>query len=141
VETESEFRKWSNASNWPNNTLPKEGDYVEIKSGWKMILDVKETPVFTMVTVNGLLYFSDEMDVHLQAFHILVRAGELHIGNETRPHPKNALITLHGLKTEDFNQYPNSVELGNKVLANVGLVKMFGQKRAQKMTRLTAEAF
>jgi len=102
-ETESDFRLWSNTTNWPNNELPKEGDYVEIPSGWKMLLDIAETPIFTMVTINGELHFSDDLDVHLQAFHILVRAGELHIGNETKPHTRNALITLHGLKTEDFN--------------------------------------
>jgi len=65
VETESDFRKWSNTSNWPNNELPKAGDHVEIKSGWKMILDIEETPIFTMVTINGELHFSEKMDVHL----------------------------------------------------------------------------
>lgn len=86
VETESEFRYWSDVKNWPNETLPKEGDDVHVLSGWKMILDIPETPKIKLLRVNGLLIFSDEMDVHLKAKHVFVRAGELHIGNETNPY-------------------------------------------------------
>jgi hypothetical protein len=46
---------WSDHSNWPNETLPVEGDDVEIKSGWNMILDIEETPVFENITINGRL--------------------------------------------------------------------------------------
>jgi hypothetical protein len=45
VETESEFRYWSDVSNWPNEELPKEGEDVHILSGWNMILDIEETPI------------------------------------------------------------------------------------------------
>jgi len=55
-----------------------------------MILDIEETPVFTMLTINGKLYFAGDKDVNLHAYHINVRAGELHIGSETAPHPRNA---------------------------------------------------
>jgi hypothetical protein len=36
--------------------------------------------------------------------------------------------------------YDNAIEAGNKLIANVGRIKMFGQPRAQKMTRLRAPA-
>jgi hypothetical protein len=98
VEAESEFRYWSDVKNWPNETLPIAGDNVHIVSGWKMILDIEETPIIELLRVNGILIFSDELDVHLQAKHIFVRAGELHIGNETNPYEHNAKITLYGEK-------------------------------------------
>jgi hypothetical protein len=80
------------------------------------------------------------MNVHIQAKHIFVRAGELHIGNETNPYQHNAKITLYGEKNAETIVYYNAIEAGNKVLANVGLVKMFGKPRTKKMTRLTQEA-
>jgi len=89
-EEEAEFRFWSDVKNWPNETLPAEGDTVEIMSGWKMILDIEEPPKFQTIHVNGILIFSDEIDIHLQAVNIWVRAGELHIGNETHPHQSKA---------------------------------------------------
>lgn len=85
-EEESEYRYWSDESNWPDEKLPEEGEDVHIESGWKMILDIEETPIFKLVRVNGLLIFSNETDVHLRAKHIFVRAGELQIGNETHPY-------------------------------------------------------
>jgi len=90
VEDEDTFRMWSNTSNWPNGQLPQAGEYVEIPSGWKMILDIAETPILQMLTVNGKLYFAGDKDVHLKAYHINVKVGELHIGTETEPHPRNA---------------------------------------------------
>jgi len=136
-EPEPEFRLWSDVKNWPNETLPKEGEDVHIMSGWKMILDLNVTPQFKLLRVNGILHFSDEMDVHLKAKHIFVRAGELHIGNETHPYQHNAQITLFGEKDQETVVYDNAIEAGNKLIANVNLIKMFGKKRTKKMTRLT----
>jgi hypothetical protein len=113
---------------------------VHILSGWNMILDIEETPILKLIRVNGILSFSEDMDVHLQAKHIYVRAGELHIGNETNPYQNNAKITLYGEKNEESIFYDNAIEGGNKVIANVGTVKMFGKSRTKKMTRLTQEA-
>jgi len=59
VEISDEFLYWSDASNWPGETLPVEGDDVEIVAGWNMILDLEETPVFNMITINGRLSFSN----------------------------------------------------------------------------------
>jgi hypothetical protein len=79
--------------------------------------------------VNGILIFSDEMDVHLRAKHIFVRAGELHIGNETHPYQHNGLITLFGEKNAEAIVYDNAIEAGNKLIANVNVVKMYGKQR------------
>jgi hypothetical protein len=93
-----------------------------------------------LIRVNGVLTFSEDMDVHLKAKHVFVRAGELHIGNETHPYEHSAKITLYGEKNAEAIVYDNAIEAGNKVLANVGTVKMFGQSRTTKMTRLHQEA-
>jgi hypothetical protein len=99
-ETESDVRKWSDAKNWPNETLPKEGDVVEIQPGWNMELDVNVTPIFDMLKVNGRLSFKRGMNITLNAKHIFVRAGELLIGNETHPFEDQATIMLHGRKRD-----------------------------------------
>jgi hypothetical protein len=90
--------------------------------------------------VNGVLIFSDEIDIHLQAINIYVRAGELHIGNETHPHQHNALITLLGEKEADTIVFDNGIEAGNKILINTNIVKMFGKSRTKNMARLHQEA-
>jgi hypothetical protein len=76
----------------------------------------------------------------LRAKHIFVRAGKFLIGNETHPFNNTATVTLHGEKNAETIVYDNAIEAGNKVIANVGTIKMFGKQRAQKMTRLTKEA-
>lgn len=41
---------WSDATNWPDDVLPVEGDYVEIETGWNMIYDIEgDSPLFDMV--------------------------------------------------------------------------------------------
>jgi len=46
VEDVSGDMYWSDASIWPDGELPKEGEDVEIQSGWNLILDIEETPIF-----------------------------------------------------------------------------------------------
>ena len=36
--------------------------------------------------------------------------------------------------------YENAVEAGNKLIANLGVMKMYGQPRKSRVTRLLAEA-
>lgn len=135
-EVEAEFRLWSDVTNWPNETLPVEGDTIEIVSGWKMILDIENPPKFHTMNINGILIFSDEMDIHLQCINMWVRAGELHIGNETHPHQHMAQITLLGEKEADSLVFDNAIESGNKVIVNTNLIKMFGKSRTINLARL-----
>jgi cell migration-inducing and hyaluronan-binding protein len=79
-------RMWSDASNWPNGQLPKDGDDVEINSAWNMIIDIAQTPIIRMLAVNGRLTFSDELDVELRARHVSIRGGELKIGTPYVPY-------------------------------------------------------
>jgi hypothetical protein len=48
---------------------------------------------------------------------------------------------LHGEKDNEAIVYDNAIEAGNKLIANVGKIFMFGQHRNGKMSRLNAECF
>jgi len=136
VTIEKTPRYWSKAASWTSKKVPLAGEDVVIEPGWNMVLDIAETPTFGMLTVNGRLTFKDTIDVHLHAKHIFVRAGELIIGSKDAPYEKNAQITLHGKKAAAAIAYDNAIEAGNKLIANVGLISMYGKPRKQKMTRL-----
>jgi hypothetical protein len=85
VELEEGQRLWSDPENW-GGTLPVEGDDVEVPSGWNMLLDIEETPVFHSLSINGRLSFiQNDMDIHLRSEKIFVRAGELFIGSDEEP--------------------------------------------------------
>lgn len=90
--------------------------------------------------------FGELFDTHLRAKHIFIRGGELHIGNSTDPYPKIARITLHGENNLDNSLefdliYIHDVSTGNRILANAGIMKMYGLPRTGKLTRLHAEVF
>ena len=44
------------------------------------MVDIEETPKLFSMTVYGTLVFSDELDIHLKANHILIHMGVLRIG-------------------------------------------------------------
>lgn len=100
---------WSDATKWPNGTLPKEGDDVVIKPEWNMVFDLAESPVLRYLEINGRLSFKNDTDLHLRAKHILVRAGELIVGYKDAPFTKNAKITLYGNAMEKTLVYDNSI--------------------------------
>mmetsp|Transcript_29268 Transcript_29268/g.28421 ORF Transcript_29268/g.28421 Transcript_29268/m.28421 type:complete len:116 (+) Transcript_29268:1190-1537(+) len=97
VVIEDGERYWSDDAAWPSGVKPVEGEDVVIESGWNMILD-EDTPILGKLEINGRLTFLNELDLHLEANYIFVRAGELIIGNDTNPFLFNAVITLHGSK-------------------------------------------
>lgn len=69
-----------------------------------------------------------------------VRSGELLIGSEDEPYNGNATIILYGEPEDEAIAYHIGVETGNKVLAVVGMVKMYGQSR-DSMSRLRESCF
>jgi hypothetical protein len=141
VALESEKRYWSDPTNWPEGRLPEEGEEVHVEPGWDMIYDLDyPSPVYKLIRINGWVTFSDEFDTHLNAKHIFIRAGQLHIGSEEIPYTNTARITLHGEKNFEHIVYDNAIEAGNKLIANVGTIKMFGKHRTNHLTRLLAIA-
>jgi hypothetical protein len=62
VDGENFFRYWSDTANWPDETLPAEGDDVHIEPAWKMVYDIEgESPIFQLVRVNGKLTFDPDV--------------------------------------------------------------------------------
>jgi hypothetical protein len=133
-------RFWSDPNSWPSGKLPIEGENVHIEPGWNMTLDLAETPILTLVRVNGILRFKNDMDISFRAKHIFVRAGELLIGSNTTPYVHNATITLFGEKDSKAIVYDNAIEAGNKLIANVGKIRMYGKQRSHTLVRLTVPA-
>lgn len=105
-----------------------------------MVFDLAESPLIGQMQINGRLSFKADTDLHLKAKHIFVRAGELIIGSEAEPFQNQAKITLYGAKSEAAFAYDSQVEAGNKILANTGLISMWGKPRTQLLMRLHAEA-
>lgn len=76
---------WTDVSNWElqlgEARLPEAGDSIQIYKCWHMLLNIEETPELDYIEINGILEFqNDQVDRHLHAKHIFVRAGELRIG-------------------------------------------------------------
>lgn len=138
-EVESTTRLWSDPKSWPNGTVPVEGDDVHIESGWNVTFDMENSPTYGLVRVNGYLTFLPGANLTFNAKHIFIRAGELHVGTKEEPHNGTVTIMLHGERDASAIAYDNAVELGNKVLANYNILKMYGKPRLSKMSRLRSE--
>lgn len=143
VEISEEIYYWSDPTVWPENRIPEEGDEVEILPGWNMIIDVEETPLLALLTINGRLTFSANetgpAHIHIHSYGVFVYAGELIIGTEEEPYPHKATITLYGDPSALDVQLSGAVEAGNKVLINTGYVSMVAPTR-DMMTRLRQTA-
>jgi hypothetical protein len=131
---------WSLNTTWPSGKVPVAGDDVNIMTNMSVIFDLAESPIFKLIYVNGKLTFKEDQDCHLKAKHIFIRAGKFLIGNETHPFEHKATITLMGEKESETMVYDNAIEAGNKVIANIGTVKMYGKPRTKTLTRLHKEA-
>jgi hypothetical protein len=75
----------------------------------------------------------------LHAEQIFVFGGKLTIGTSLTPYTRKAQIILYGDYDSSFITMPGAVEAGNKMIANVGQIKMFGKVRS-RMSRLLASA-
>lgn len=105
-----------------------------------MIFNLNPSPVYTLVRVNGKLTFENKTDTHLKCKHLFIRAGELHVGSEEYPMEMKARITLYGEKQQETIVYDNAIEAGNKLIANINVMRMYGKPRQWKMSRLTRPA-
>ena len=138
VNVTGPLRLWSDPANWPNNTLPKADEDVHVESGWDMLYDLdEESPIYRLIRINGRLTFNHTMqNATLNAKHIFVRAGELHIGNKTHPYLGNLTIELHGEKDAKAIVYDNAIEAGNKLIANLNIMRIYGKQRSHHFSRL-----
>lgn len=63
----------------------------------------------------------------IRAKHIFVRAGEFLIGSKEHPYLGNLTIELHGEKDAKAIVYDNAIEAGNKLIANINVMKIYGK--------------
>jgi hypothetical protein len=75
----------------------------------------------------------------LHAEQIFVYGGKLTIGTKLAPYTRKAQIILYGDYDSSFITMPGAVEAGNKMIANLGQIKMFGKVRS-RMSRLLVAA-
>lgn len=130
VVLEEGQRLWSDPDSWDGAGVPEEGQDVEIPSGWNMLLDIEETPRLGTININGRLSFiQNDMDIHLQAENIFVRAGEFFIGSEEEPFQNKATITLLGGQKTDTVTLSGTVDGGNKVIAVTNSLQFYGIQR------------
>jgi len=80
------------------------------------------------------------MNITFRAKHIFIRAGELHVGSKENPFTDNCNIILYGAKNDQAIVYDNAVEAGNKVLANLNVLSIWGKPKNDTMTRLQLPA-
>lgn len=137
---EDRVRYWNVSDDWPAGKVPEEGEDVHIEPGWSMVFNLNPSPVYKLIRVNGNLTFENTTDTHLRCKHLFVRAGELNIGTAEYPMEKNARLTLYGERNAETIVYDNAIEAGNKLIANVNKVRMYGKSRGWQLTRLTAPA-
>lgn len=127
------LRLWSEPTTWKTGKVPLEGEDAEVQTGYDVLYDVVESPIYRYVQINGRVTFKlDAPKLHLRAKYIFVRAGELIIGNSEMPYSGEAKITLYGDKQDEHIVYDNAIEAGNKVLANTGLISMIGTERSYR---------
>ena len=100
-----------------------------------MLLNLNETPELGDITIDGRLTFKTDIgDITLKATTIWVKTGQFYIGTSDEPFPNKASIVLDGERESDTVPI-TSIETGNKILANTGEVKWYGQD-VTRMTRL-----
>jgi hypothetical protein len=54
---ENGTRYWSDPKQWPNGTLPKEGDNVYINPGTNWVFDLPVSPLYRYIEINGHVTF------------------------------------------------------------------------------------
>lgn len=130
VAIDANQKLWSQATSWKSGKVPLAGENVEVEPGQNLIYDLEESPIYNYVQINGRVAFKqDAPKLHFRCKYLFVRMGELLIGNATTPYLGQAQFTLYGMKEDQHIVYDNSVEAGNKIIANTGLLSFYGQSR------------
>ena len=132
---------WSNASIWPNQTLPTEGANVTITRDMYVILDVPEVPRLGRVLIEGGMEVFDDMDRTIQADLIIINGGRFVAGYPDTPFMHHLRIVLHG------NQNTNEVSgfefgtpnIGAKAIAVFGELILNSEPQTSKPWTLLSE--
>jgi hypothetical protein len=149
------IKKWDNQASWtgknPNLTVPKcdGSEDLIIEAGWNMVYDIAGDSCpggkpYKNLIVHGRLTLKRKVpgtpqDINFRVKHIFV-TGELIIGSKAVPIPAtdNFKISLYGLYADRTVVYDGNIYAGNKVLASIGKVDLFGAGPAAPVQRLLA---
>jgi hypothetical protein len=136
---ESFLRYWSNATQWPNGTIPQAGDNVTVKGEWRLVIDMDPNPINNL-TIDGLLIADDTIDINIVANFIFIRAGNFTAGSPTKPFTHKLNIQLNGAKT-DTAQVIDPLLTGNKLFVVTGALNLYGSPPITAIATLTETAF
>lgn len=90
-----------------------------------MIFDQEESPLFDKIEVQGCLQFKNGQDLHLKARKMFI-TGEFSIGTSAAPFKNKAQVTIIGARNDEAIAIEDGWEAGNKVIANIGRLLMYG---------------
>lgn len=126
---------WSNATQWPNGTVPKAGDNVTVNGNWTVKLNVDPAPLNYFV-IDGDIIVDDTRNVNITANSIHIRAGSITAGTPTAPFQHNFTIQLNGNKN-DTGFYIDPILAGSKYLVVTGKLNLYGIAPSVVSTYLT----
>jgi len=133
------IRKWSNASQWPNNQVPGPNMDVHVHGNWTMLLDVDPAPA-GKITIDGDLFADDTRDINITAKSIHIRAGNVTAGSASSPFLHK--FTIQITNNKNATQYSiDELVGGNKFIVVTGSLNVFAKHPETTQTTLTKSAF
>jgi hypothetical protein len=98
---------WSADSTWSGEFAPMDGESVGVPKGLKLLVDVKTTPVFKFVLVEGVLIFEPHPTdaTHHRTFdahYIFVKGGRMQVGTEANRYTSKITITMHSAAADPY---------------------------------------
>ncbi len=132
------MRRWSNVTQWPNETLPKAGENVTVNGNWTVLPDIDPAPVNYLI-IDGTVVADDTRDVLITARSIFIRAGNLTVGSPSAPFQHKFTIQVNNTKN-DNGWFIDPLVAGNKYIVVTGVLNLYGVSPATVRTSLTKPA-
>lgn len=124
--------RWSDESTWGGDFPPTDGDTVYVPPGMVLIVDQTTSKLF-LILVEGVIIFSDETPLTVQAETILVTYGRFQAGTEDNPFMNQLTFIMSGSYYD--KQLP---AFGNKVIGCYCCTfDMYGKVRNVTWTELS----
>uniref|UniRef100_A0A0G4ICS1 PA14 domain-containing protein n=1 Tax=Chromera velia CCMP2878 TaxID=1169474 RepID=A0A0G4ICS1_9ALVE len=132
-------QNWSDPTAWPMGRLPMEGEDVVIGPTSWIVLDIVP-PKLGAMSIQGRLEFSTTHgDLTLQ-YDTMIVWGQLIIGSPEFPMLSKATLIAHGNERTLDMVVDEGLFLGNKGIAVVGHVIMYGKEYSTTWTRMASSA-